>query len=346
MQQPRTPQQLHEVEQPKHVIAAKKHDKTVDVYVSTDRTRLMKMFSTWKAAGNLYDRIAQGEIPSTLPAAKIRQRMAQQFGVPMEKIEVHFLDTTAEAWERNPNCQQCGKKLSSQEFNRDDRVCQACVKQNKGRVWGKDSDEALGEAEAPFAQGKHVVLLAVPKDASKGDGKGYWKVGSDVYRGPVTNVKFDAAGAPMEKRWESSFGHFTRYFDSVYGPFYKKADTWTSDLHENADTDLDIIFEAIDELHEAAEYQGRKVKLGKPFRTPGGPKKFSVYVKNDKGNVVKVNFGDPKLSIKRDDPERRKNFRARHGCDNPGPRWKAKYWSCRFWSKKSVTDLVKETTGG
>jgi hypothetical protein len=71
--------------------------------------------------------------------------------------------------------------------------------------------------------------------------------------------------------------------------------------------------------------------LNKPFRTPGGPKKFAVYVKNDKGNVVKVTFGDPNMEIKRDDPERRKSFRARHNCDNPGPKWKAKYWSCYQW---------------
>jgi|TARA_B100001094_G_C17774252_1_gene596562 hypothetical protein len=82
---------------------------------------------------------------------------------------------------------------------------------------------------------------------------------------------------------------------------------------------------------KGAEYQGRKVKLGKPFRTPDGPKKSSVYVKNDKGNVVKVNFGDPNMSIKKDNPNRRKSFRARHNCANPGPRWKARYWSCRAW---------------
>jgi hypothetical protein len=81
----------------------------------------------------------------------------------------------------------------------------------------------------------------------------------------------------------------------------------------------------------AVEYQGRKVKLNKPFRTPDGPKKMSVYVKNEKGNVVKVNFGDPNMEIKRDNPARRKSFRARHNCDNPGPKWKARYWSCRAW---------------
>jgi hypothetical protein len=81
----------------------------------------------------------------------------------------------------------------------------------------------------------------------------------------------------------------------------------------------------------AAKYHGRTVTLNKPFRTPKGPKKFSVYTKNEKGNVVKVNFGDPNMEIKRDIPARRKSFRARHKCDNPGPKWKARYWSCRMW---------------
>lgn len=87
------------------------------------------------------------------------------------------------------------------------------------------------------------------------------------------------------------------------------------------------------ELNESFgnEYQGKKVKLNKPFRTPDGPKKFSVYVKNEKGNVVKVNFGDPNMEIKKDNPERRKSFRARHNCDSPGPKWKARYWSCKNW---------------
>lgn len=80
-----------------------------------------------------------------------------------------------------------------------------------------------------------------------------------------------------------------------------------------------------------AEYQGRKVQLNKPFRTPDGPKKFSVYVMNEKGNVVKVNFGDPNMKIKKNIPERRKSFRARHNCDNPGPKYKARYWSCKAW---------------
>jgi hypothetical protein len=82
---------------------------------------------------------------------------------------------------------------------------------------------------------------------------------------------------------------------------------------------------------QGAEYQGRKVTLNKPFRTPGGPKKFAVYTKNQSGNVVIVRFGDPNMKIKKNIPERRKSFRARHNCDNPGPKWKARYWSCKAW---------------
>jgi hypothetical protein len=88
-----------------------------------------------------------------------------------------------------------------------------------------------------------------------------------------------------------------------------------------------------------AEYQGRKVKLGKPTR--GDVKKFKVYVKNPKGNVVKVNFGhggtsakkagEKTMQIQKDIPSRRKAFRARHNCDTPGPRHKARYWSCKAW---------------
>ena len=83
-----------------------------------------------------------------------------------------------------------------------------------------------------------------------------------------------------------------------------------------------------DNLNEA-EYRGRKVPLGK--RMQGDVKKFKVYVKGPKGNVVKVNFGDPNMRIKKSNPARRKSFRARHRCSNPGPRWKARYWSCRAW---------------
>lgn len=80
---------------------------------------------------------------------------------------------------------------------------------------------------------------------------------------------------------------------------------------------------------EEAEYQGKDVPLSK--KLPGDVKKYKVYVKNPKGNVVKVNFGDKKMRIKKSNPSRRKSFRARHNCDNPGPRTSARYWSCKNW---------------
>jgi hypothetical protein len=94
-------------------------------------------------------------------------------------------------------------------------------------------------------------------------------------------------------------------------------------------------FESTNMLNEA-EYQGRKVQLGKIMQ--GDIKKFKVYVKNDKGKVVKVNFGfggksakGKRMVIKKNNPERRKSFRARHNCENPGPRWKPRYWACKTW---------------
>lgn len=123
--------------------------------------------------------------------------------------------------------------------------------------------------------------------------------------------------------------------------FQKRAD----DLHErikkarkDKNTDLanklqqehdDLHAEAKKGLLPEAEYQGRKVPLGKPMK--GDVKKSKVYVRKPNGNIVKVNFGDKKMRIKKSNPKRRKSFRARHKCDNPGPRWKAKYWSCRAW---------------
>lgn len=121
---------------------------------------------------------------------------------------------------------------------------------------------------------------------------------------------------------------------------------WTKDMISKAEIYVQNVYDFVkyyepgkyedeyedkQEETEASEYQGRKVTLNKPFRTPKGPKKFAVYTKNESGNVVIVRFGDPNMKIKKNIPERRKSFRARHNCDNPGPKYKARYWSCQ-WS--------------
>ncbi len=100
-------------------------------------------------------------------------------------------------------------------------------------------------------------------------------------------------------------------------------------LDEVRDLELEALCEG--EIFEEGEHQGKKVTLNKPFRTPDGPKKFAVYVSAGEGKTKKVTFGDPNMEIKKDNPKRRKSFRARHRCDNPGPKTKARYWSCRAW---------------
>jgi hypothetical protein len=97
------------------------------------------------------------------------------------------------------------------------------------------------------------------------------------------------------------------------------------------------------ELNEWGEVTEVDAKSGKELNNPtqGDIKKYKVYVKNAKGNVIKVEFGDPNMSIKRDDPEARAAFRARHNCDQKKDKTTAGYWSCKFWSTKSVTDLMK-----
>jgi hypothetical protein len=119
---------------------------------------------------------------------------------------------------------------------------------------------------------------------------------------------------------------------------------WTKDMISKAEIYLQNVYDFVkyyepgkyeDEYNkeesDASEYQGRTVTLNKPFRTSDGPKKFAVYVKNESGNVVIVRFGDPNMTIKKNIPERRKSFRARMQCDNPGPKWKSRYWACKSW---------------
>jgi len=106
-----------------------------------------------------------------------------------------------------------------------------------------------------------------------------------------------------------------------------------------ADIDLDSQFNI--DLFDIDYSEAEKKSLGKPFRLPSGSKKkFGVYVKNENGNIVIVKFGDPNMSIKRDNLERRKSYRARHGCENPGPKYKANYWSCKMWSVTPVSEII------
>ena len=109
--------------------------------------------------------------------------------------------------------------------------------------------------------------------------------------------------------------------------FLISTDAGTYGVHEGGSVMLDVPYMIWDELDEA-EYQGKKVDLNKPRRTPGGTRKFAVYTKNESGKVVQVRFGQPGMRVNNNDPKKSASFRARMQCDNPGPRWKARWWSC------------------
>ena len=122
------------------------------------------------------------------------------------------------------------------------------------------------------------------------------------------------------------------YSNELYNEFKSNIDETIEEYDVENYDDLKEFIHFLKNMKEdisEGEYQGRDVKLNKPMQ--GDVKKFKVYVKNPKGNVVKVNFGAKGARIKKDDPEARKSFRARHNCDSPGPKHKARYWSCRKW---------------
>jgi len=161
---------------------------------------------------------------------------------------------------------------------------------------------------------KFIASLGL-KFSSGQHAKNPFKVAEETYDG---DDFFETYGVMWynEDEEELSACCHAPFEDEVYGGHGR-----CSSCHEMAPLATDL---------DEAEYQGRKVKLGKPMR--GDVKKFKVYVKDPKtGNVKKVNFGDPDMKIKKSNPARRRSFRARHNCDNPGPRTKARYWSCRKW---------------
>ena len=185
-----------------------------------------------------------------------------------------------------------------------------------------------------FGEGTEEIEVSKAIDFTKSDSAGACWEGYER----VPNTKKGDSGS-CRKIGSSQAGGDDDMFDNPEGAKKRAMEMGLKGYHTHKDKDGNTIYmpgltheEYLKEVKsKASEYQGRKVTLNKPFRTPDGPKKRSVYVKNEKGNVVKVNFGDPNMRIKKNDPARRKSFRARHNCDNPGPKWKARYWSCKAW---------------
>ena len=170
---------------------------------------------------------------------------------------------------------------------------------NKGKGWvdcktGKPCGRQKGEKRKGYPACRPTMAQCTEKGkrAKKGPGRVSWKTKKEGINKKLTEELIDQI--------------ISEELENVYYEYLAEGETL-----------------------EEAEYQGRKVTLNKP--TKGDVKKSKVYVKNAKGNVVKVNFGDKKMRIKKSNPKRRKSFRARHNCKNPGPKWKARYWSCKAW---------------
>ena len=190
----------------------------------------------------------------------------------------------------------------------------------------------------------------------RGKGKSWGKKGSKKKRNESMKLTDEDLRAIIKEELEAVLSEKEGKKDACYHKVKARYDVWPSAYASGALTkcrkvgaanwgnkskkneELDMSEEDEKELMEIigestleeAEYQGRKVTLNKPMR--GDVKKFKVFVKDPKtGNVKKVNFGDPNMRIKKSNPKRRKSFRARHNCDNPGPKTKARYWSCRKW---------------
>lgn len=121
--------------------------------------------------------------------------------------------------------------------------------------------------------------------------------------------------------------------------FLLESDLGQTALYEGREVWLDAPLDLEEDMIMEAEYRGKNVKLSKPFRTPGGPKKFAVYVKNPKGNVVKVTFGDPNMKVRNASKGRAKSFRARHKCNQKKDKTTAGYWSCNIHRYRKVLGL-------
>jgi len=191
----------------------------------------------------------------------------------------------------------------------------------------------------PKCRPSKKVSIETPKVASSYDKKEKKAMTSQKRRAEKKDPKVGKGNKPtmtkfdesMEKRTiiQISEDQFERLFEyNEETPVLIYEDEFGSIENTKFEYDLGLLNEA--------EYQGRKVQLGKIMQ--GDVKKSKVYVKNDKGKVVKVNFGfggksakGKRMVIKKNNPKRRKSFRARHNCSNPGPRWKPRYWACRTW---------------
>lgn len=150
-------------------------------------------------------------------------------------------------------------------------------------------------------------------------------------------TRYDLSDTPMGRTYEvtlvfrGSVIKLNLFFEKMLRPSLEDIQKHISKIYPGSTVKMFKMIPKLGPKNIPVVLAREEKKLNKPFLTPEGPKKRSVYVKGPSGNVVKVNFGDPNMRIKKNDPERRKSFRARHNCETPGPKHKARYWSCKAW---------------
>lgn len=197
-----------------------------------------------------------------------------------------------------------------------------------------DSDMAVDQLETSIKRAQELIA----KLRGKGDLEPWVQSLITKAEDYISTVS-DYGDTKNEATAEEEDEFHTQLDKLVHKTFGKSSDEEIDEYDVENEQDIREFIQFIKEYKKdinEAEYQGRDVKLNKIMQ--GDVKKFKVYVKNPKGNVVKVNFGHggssakgKTMKIKKSNPERRKSFRARHNCDNPGPRHKARYWACRTW---------------
>ncbi|NJO59117.1 MAG: hypothetical protein HC836_12515 [Richelia sp. RM2_1_2] len=202
-------------------------------------------------------------------------------------------------------------------------------------------DKVRKEADKKFKKNSYVKNLWVLNTYKRRGGKvrqsGKKPTTKDIQKQISGNILYSVDLFPDVCEVELNFSDYqnAEFFDSC------DDQETNSDLEFLINSNFDNESLATILFCDASEKEKFKKTLNKPFRLPtDSNKKFGVYVKNDKGNIVLVKFGDPKMEIRRDNLKARRNFRSRHNCSNPGPKWKPRYWSCRMWSAKPVSEIV------
>ena len=276
-----------------------------------------------------------------------KQHSEQDFRRVMELagVPVHEDEPIAAPQNANANDPLLGKAV-------DDAAVQPMEERENGE-WSKRELEVLNKAARDFE--RHLDSVSTPADRAFNANLVKKRMATNPLAGPKGQLPEQQGMAEgvmsdidMDLRHIAKTQRLDALVDALRGEFGSKTAQYLHDLMDEVDQDLEqrgmatadmkkrlaMLMNRVQEIYHdqdlaEAEYRGRDVPLGKPMA--GDVKKKKVYVRKPNGNVVKVEFGDKTMRIKKSNPKRRKSFRARHNCANPGPRWKARYWSCRAW---------------